>query len=135
MRDRTLEWSNPAIQEPRVRDLQPLPWEMPQASPDVVQGHLMSAFSAAYPVQHDYFAQPTRARGPTWVNRQLMGFYAGQPYMTPGVRPGVGGGWRAYVSGFPERAPSCDELARLCSKAPRAPVCEWQVLVCGHHGR
>ena len=36
-----------------------------------------------------------------------MGFYPGQAFMTPGVRPGVGGGWRAYESEFSRTFPKC----------------------------
>ena len=101
-------------------------WQYPQESeqllkpPGVPEG---PPWSRALLQQQDLFTRPDRsAPSPNWASI-AMGFYAGAPAMTPGSRPGIGGGWRAMQSGFPPYAPpgsACRELTQLCEYSAQA---------------
>lgn len=135
MTQRVLQWSSPWVLEAPVLDPQPLPWEAPQESPLMLglgdPGPV--SWSHALPIQNDFYVRSRAGRVPAWADSDIMGFYPGQPYMTPGVRPGVGGGWRAYVSGFPdtESQPSpCERIRRFCALQPEAPLCARALTEC-----
>lgn len=157
MTQRVLQWSSPWILEAPILDPQPLPWEAPQESPLMIglgdPGPV--SWSQALPIQNDFYARSSRfdkRREPAWADSNIMGFYPGQPYMTPGVRPGIGGGWRAYVSGFPppvaeedngeqiqqqqsSTSSPCENIRRYCTLLnPEAPMCGRALMECYQRG-
>ena len=106
MTQRIMQWSSPWILQSPIIDPVTPPWELPQESElQYACGTKCSTpWSTALPIQDYFYSRPpTQNAGRTpglCANGNGLSFYTGQAYMTPGVRPGVGGGWRAYNSEF-----------------------------------
>ena len=89
-----------------------------------------ASWSSALPAQDNFFAPGAGEARLAWDD---SGFYAGAPHMTPGSSPGVGGGWRAHVSGFPGDAAlpfSCAGAHLFCAAFPQASECRWLQAKC-----
>ena len=135
MTQRVVQWSSPWVLERPVMDPQPVPWEAPQKSPLMLGpgDPGPASWSIALSMQNDFYVRSPAGRVPAWADSGIMGFYPSQPYMTPGVRPGIGGGWRAYTSGFPEaesRQTFCERMRGLCLLQSDAPLCEHVLTEC-----
>ena len=92
MARRVSHWSAPWVQESRGAPLAS-PWEAPRTR-TMQAGGARSPWSEALPLDENFYARDDLARPGSWVD--LRGFRAGAPSM----EPGVGGGWRAFVSGM-----------------------------------
>lgn len=137
MTQRVIQWSSPWILESPIEDPLPIPWELPQESEKaLVRGRApgVTPWSTAYPIQDDFYtrtAKPTRDSirdNSGWDYGREMGFYPGQAFMTPGVRPGVGGGWRAYESDF--RRSGCvprNDVSSFCRLNPDRFECRQSI--------
>lgn len=131
MTQRVLQWSSPSVEEEsayapyapvagRRAPRTPLdsPWELPRTS---VMRPGAAAWSEALPFEENFYARERAARSvPAWADSALLGFRAGPPSMTGS--PGVGGGWRAFVSGMPEPPPFA-ALRRVCAARPGSAAC------------
>ena len=126
MTQRIVEWSSPWILQNSIRDPNNPPWEAPQESELVYDPSRLTGstpFSTSFQLQHDFYSNNRQNEAYTASlhsprNRFFMGFYPGQAYMTPGYRPGVGGGWRAFESDFSRAVPRCTLLGRTSTGLP-----------------
>ena len=132
MTQRYSQWSVPWVVDNPVGDPVAIPWEAPQESMrSVVRGDPgRTPWSNSLAIQDDFFSRATTSHGKqnlSWADSNQLGFYAGQPYMTPGVTPGLGGGWRALESGPPEDSQEmlgCSLLQKFCDAYPTTRACQ-----------
>uniref|UniRef100_A0A6C0BZR3 Uncharacterized protein n=1 Tax=viral metagenome TaxID=1070528 RepID=A0A6C0BZR3_9ZZZZ len=125
MSQRVVQWSSPWILQNSIRDPNNPPWEAPRESELVYDSSRMTGstpFSTSFQIQNDFYSNMQnelhKPSSNSPRNSFSMGFYPGQAYMTPGYRPGVGGGWRAFESEFSRAVPGCILQGRTSTGLP-----------------